>query len=117
MNDQSRRKALRASYEQVQSEAGVYRIRNGRNGKALLGSTPDLASLRHKLEFAQATNTPSALDWRLVADARAHGLAVFSLEVLEALATTPEMTRAEILADLAILEQLWREQLDSSLLY
>ena len=39
------------------------------------------------------------------------------LEVLEVLEIRPEMTQAEILADLKTLEELWREKLDPSLLY
>jgi len=57
------------------------------------------------------------LDRRLSADIRAFGIAAFSLEVLDVLDVTPEMTQADILEDLAMLEQLWREKLDPSLLY
>ncbi len=39
MNEQSRRKELRARYKHAQPEAGVYHIRNSQNNKALLGST------------------------------------------------------------------------------
>ena len=37
--------------------------------------------------------------------------------ILEVLATTPEMTQAEIASDLATLEALWREKFDPALLY
>jgi hypothetical protein len=59
----------------------------------------------------------SALDRRLSKDLREFGSKAFSLEVLEVLDITPEMTRADILEDLSTLEQLWRERLDLSLLY
>ncbi len=113
----ARRKQLREQYKQARPEAGVYLVRNSRNSRVLLGSTPDLASIRNKLTWAKATNTISALDRRLVNDAREHGLEAFSLETLEVLDVKPEMSREDILEDLATLESLWRERLDPLLLY
>jgi len=117
MNDKARRKELLVQYKQTHREAGVYRIINTQNNKALLGSSPNLASIRNKLAFAKSTNTPGALDRRLRDDVRQFGIGAFALEVLEVLDTKPEMTAAAILKDLAALEALWREQLDPSLLY
>lgn len=117
MSEQARRKQLRAQYKLSRPEAGVYRIVNGANGKALLGATPNLPSIRGKLEFAQATNTPGVLDGRLNKDIRRYGLQAFSLEVLEVLEIKPEMTPAELLQDLAALDELWRERQDPALLY
>jgi arginase family enzyme len=117
MSQPDRRKALRAQYEQTPPEAGVYRIVNNRTNKALLGSTLNLAGLRNRLAFARSTNSPGGLDLRLSKDIRQYGFDAFSLEVLEVLEVTPEMTRAEILADLATLEALWREKSDPALLY
>jgi hypothetical protein len=57
------------------------------------------------------------LDHRLVADARQVGLDAFELEILEVVEVRPEMTPAEIRADLATLEALWRERLDPAHLY
>jgi hypothetical protein len=117
MIDPSRRKELRAEYKRNRPEAGVYRLVNGGNGKVLLGSTTNLPSMRSKLEFAKATNTPGALDGRLRQDIQQYGLDAFALEVLEVLETKPEMTDAEVRADLATLEELWREKQDPALLY
>jgi hypothetical protein len=117
MNEQARRKELRAQYKQTHPEAGVYRILNSENNKALLGSTSNLPSIRNKLEFAKSTNSPGMLDQRLSKDIRQFGIDAFSLEVLEVLETKPEMTLAEILENLATLEELWREKMDPSLLY
>lgn len=117
MNDKSRRKELSDSYKQSHPEAGVYRFVNAKNGKTLLGSAPNLASMRNKLEFARNTNSPSALDRRLRDDIRDFGLDAFSFEVLESLEPTPEMTTAKIREELAVLEALWREKLDPALLY
>jgi hypothetical protein len=117
MNEQERRKELREQYKQTHPEAGVYRIVNTQNGKALLGSTPNLPSIRNKLDFSRSTNTSGALDYRLRKDIQQYGIDAFSLEILEALETRPEMTAAEIKDDLAVLEALWREKQDPSLLY
>jgi hypothetical protein len=76
-DDKARRKELLTEYKQTHPEAGVYRIVNTQNGRALLGSTPNLASIRNKLEFARSTNTPGALDYRLATDIRRFGLDAF----------------------------------------
>jgi hypothetical protein len=117
MSESQRRRELRAQLRQTRPEAGVYLVRNTRNGKALLGSTLNLASVRNKLEFARSTDMPGALDHRLRDDVRRFGLDAFTLEVLDVLDVGAGMTAAEILADLATLEGLWREKLDPSLLY
>ncbi|MCL4465705.1 MAG: GIY-YIG nuclease family protein [Chloroflexi bacterium] len=117
MNEQSRRKELREQYKRSRPEAGVYRIVNGKNGKSLLGSTANLASLRSKMEFAKSTNTPGALDRRLAKDVAQFGLDAFSLEILDVLEIRPEMTAADVQEELATLEALWRERMDPSFLY
>lgn len=109
MSDQARRKALRERQDHAPPEAGVYLIRNGETGKGLLGVTPNLASVRNKLAFAQSTGTSGVLDRRLGAD-----IARFGLETLD---VRPGMTPADIQADLATLEQLWRDKIDPTLLY
>jgi len=113
----AQRRALRDAYRQAPPDAGVYLIHNSAAGKALLGSTVNLASLHNKLEFARATNTTGVLDHRLRGVAGAFGVGVLSLEVLEVLKVTPAMTSAEVLSDLATLEALWREKLGPDRLY
>ncbi|MCC6174803.1 MAG: GIY-YIG nuclease family protein [Chloroflexi bacterium] len=117
MSDKARRRQLVADYKHSHPEAGVYRIVNARTNRALLGSTANLGSIRGKLEFAKSTGSPGALDHRLARDVKTYGLDAFSLEILEVLEVRPEMTHAEILADLAALEDLWREKLASTPLY
>ncbi len=117
MSGRARRKELLAQYRQTHPEAGVYLIVNARTGKALLGSSPNLPSIRAKLEFARSTGSVGVLDRRLRADVAQFGLEAFSLEVLETLETRPEMSPAVIQKDLAALEELWREKLDPAQLY
>jgi hypothetical protein len=117
VTDRARRKELTEQYRQSLPEAGVYLIRNGGGGKALLGSTANLKSLRNKLEFAKATNTPSAVDGRMARDIAQFGFDTLSLEILETLEVTPEMTERQIRDDLTTLESLWREKLGPAGLY
>ena len=93
MSDRARRRELRAQYENTRPDAGVYLVRNNRNGRALLGSTSNLASLRNKMEFARGTDTPGALDLRLRGDIREFGIDAFSIEVLDVLDTKPDDDR------------------------
>lgn len=117
MSDRARRKELLAEYKQTRREAGVYRIVNTTNNKALLGSTADLAGIQKKMEFARSTNTTGVLDLRLRDDIRAAGMDAFSLEVLEVLDAERGMTAEEIKRDLATPEELWREKFDPASLY
>ncbi len=117
MPDTPTRKQLIAQFKQNRPEAGVYRIVNSRTGKALLGASTNLASVRNKIEFAKSTGSLGTLDHRLRPDVQRFGIEVLSVEVLDVLESKPEMTDADNLADLAVLEQLWRERLDAATLY
>ena len=115
--DKARRKALSQQFQKAMPEAGAYRILNRRTGRLLLGSTVNLAGLRNRFEFARSTDSATALDQRLAEDIRSLGFDSFAFEVLDLLETSPEMTATQVAADLAILETLWREKTDPSLLY
>ena len=117
MTDRARRKELAEQYRQTIPEAGVYLIRNAASGKALLGSTADLGSLRNKLDFAKSTGTQSALDGRMAKDIARFGMDPLSLEVVEILGVTPGMTQRQVRDDLVTLEGLWRKKLGGSDLY
>lgn len=117
MQDKHRRRELAAEYKRTRPEAGVYRIVNSASGKAFLGSALNLPSVRSKMDFARSTGGTGGLDHRLIPDIRQQGIEAFTLEILEVLDTRPEQTDAEIKADLATLEALWREKLDPATLY
>ena len=117
MDDKTRRKELLTHCKQTHPEAGVYRIINTRTNKALLGSTPNLASIHNRLAFARSIKSRVGLDYRLRDDIAQFGIDAFVVEVLDVLPTKPEMTAAQIRAELATLEALWREKLDPALLY
>lgn len=116
MSERDRRRELRAQYENTRPEAGVYLIRNNRNGRAMLGSTSNLQppqqdGLRARDRHGRGTRPAPA---RAISE---FGIDAFSLEVLDVLDTKPEMTSAQIRDDLATLEKLWREKLDPATLY
>jgi hypothetical protein len=90
-------------------EAGVYRIVNSATGRMLLGSSENLKGVRNRLEFAVATESVAALDGRLVADARQHGIDTFEFEVLDVL-DRPEDSES-LADDLDGLLGLWQERL------
>ncbi len=93
------------------TEAGVYLLRNQATGKVLIGSSRELASVRNKIEFARMSRSASVLDPRMAADARIHGMGAIELVVLDVIDLRPEMSLAEVNADLASLEALWRAKL------
>jgi hypothetical protein len=111
MTSPGRRRELREQYEQRNPQSGVYALRNTVTGRRLVASATDLDAVRNRLEFARATQTASALDGRLVAEVREHGIDAFVLEVLDTLTIAPGTTPDEVRADLTELERLWREKL------
>lgn len=117
MVDKARRKELVAHFKQTRPPAGVYRIVNTRNNKALLASSTNLPSAQNKFDFAATTQLPGALDLRLAKDIALHGMAAFRLEVLEVLEVKADATDDEVREDLAALEELWREKEDPALRY
>lgn len=117
MRDRARRRELTTEYRQNPPQAGVYRFVNRLTGKVLLGSAVNLASVQSKVDFARATKSTGGLDHRLEKEIREHGIDVFTLEILDTLEITPEMSQAEVRAELATLEALWRERQDPALLY
>lgn len=117
MDQRSRRKELVEQYRQTRPEAGVYRIVNRQNGKVLLASSPNLPSVESKLEFARKVGGATIFGYKVAPDIRKFGIDAFELEILEVLESKPDMTPAEILADLKTLEELWREREDPALLY
>lgn len=117
MTDQSRRRELKANYKETHREAGVFALRNLRNGKVLIGSALNLASMRNKLAFARSTNSPGALDLRLRPDIEKYGIDAFALDILESLQPSPEQSDSEIRKELETLEALHRESIDPALRY
>lgn len=111
MTDKSRRRSIRNAYAAAPPDAGVYAVRNMATGRRWLASTPNLAGARGRFEFAKTTNSPGALDHRIIREARTHGIDNLKFEILEILSTPPTATDAEIRADLATLLAMTEENL------
>jgi hypothetical protein len=111
MTERDRRGEHGEVYRLRITEAGVYMLRNTATGKILIASSRDLASVRNKIEFGRSSRSTSALDPRIAADARVHGMASIELVVLDLIDLRPEMSLAEVTEGLAALEALWRDKL------
>jgi broad specificity phosphatase PhoE len=111
MTDRARRRELREQIAAHPPDAGVYAIRHRATGRVIVASAVNLAGARNRFDFAVATGTHSALDGQLGGDIAAHGPEGLAFEVLETVTVEPGTPDADLRADLATLEALWREQL------
>ncbi len=111
MTDRDRRRTLRDEARQHPPSAGVYAIRNRVTGRVLVASTLNLTGMSNRFAFAKATGSVGAIDGRLAADIREHGVEALDLEILETVAVTPATGATELATDLAALEELWAEKL------
>lgn len=75
-----RRAELKRLYREAKPEAGVYQIRNVRNGKVLIESTPNLKTITGRRIELQRGGHPNA---RLRADLQELGPDAFVVEVLQ----------------------------------
>ncbi len=108
----NRRKEIVNEYKERKSRGGVYTITNTLNGKYLIGHAANLKSVQNHFQFAITTG--STVHPKLRKDWEELGVKAFTLEVLEELEQKPEQSQAEFMDDLKTLEQLWRENLDTS---
>jgi hypothetical protein len=102
----ARRAALKRQAREVKPEAGVYQIRNLRDGRILVESTLNLKSLNgRRIELARGVHRNA----RLQADLRALGAEAFVFEVLEVLRVEEELLYPR--DALERLEAAWLERL------
>jgi hypothetical protein len=106
----ARRKELRDAAAQAPIDAGVYRIVNRATGTSWVGSTCDLRAYRNRFDFARSMNTPQAFEQRIRVEAEQSGVEAVDLEILEVVTPRCEATAEEIRADLAVLEEAWRQK-------
>ena len=78
----NRRKELQEQAKEVKTEAGVYQIRNERNGKVYIDSTLNLKTINGQQFMLQMG---SHLNRRLQAEWNEYGESAFVIEVLEIL--------------------------------
>ena len=110
-----KRKALKNEYKLGKIVGGIYRVANTRNGMYLLDYAANLQSKQNSFNFMVSSG--SCLDYRLKEDLAEFGGRAFIFEILEALEKKKEQTQDEFIDDLKMLEQLWKQKLDSSTRY
>jgi hypothetical protein len=107
------RKAAIRSYKETPRPMGVWRIRNLRSDKCLIGTSVDLPAMlnrtRAQLRFGGHPNKELQADWNALGDA------AFAFEVLDELAVPQNAPEAPPPPDpseeLKVLEALWLERL------
>ncbi len=107
MRDHMDRAAAKRAAREARPQAGVYQIRNLRDGRILVEATANLRSLNGVRMFLERGTHSNA---RLRADLEAHGAAAFAVEVLEVL-EEPEDGLAFRRDALKRLEAAWLERL------
>jgi hypothetical protein len=102
------RKELKREYKDRPKQAGVFRIRNIRTGKALLGSSLNLEgplnSHRFMLEMGSHRNPVLQADWKR------YGPDAFVFEILETVRVTDD-PHFDLGDELTLLEEIWIEKL------
>ena len=111
MDEKASRKDLVRGYKESPPDAGVYRVVSRVTGTFVVGTAMNLGAMENRVAFARTTNSVSALDLRLKAEALKHGVGSFEFEALERVAFKPGMTREEMAEELETLRGLWEERL------
>ncbi len=106
--DAERRRELQRAYRERPPTAGVYRIENTVNGKALLGSRLRLdgALNAHRFALSHGSHRNALLqrEWN------EYGPEAFRFEILEVVKVKDE-PGFDLEAELSLLEEVWVEQL------
>ena len=101
---------LKRRAREAKPHAGVYQIRNLRDGRVLVERTPNLKTINgRQMELRQGKHRNA----RLQADVRLLGADAFVFEVLDTL-TPPDQPDYDPIPDLTVLEDLWLEKLSLS---
>lgn len=111
MDNKNERKKLVSEYKNNLKEAGVYKIINKKTGDFILGSSMDIQGVINKIEFGKKVGSPGILPLKLLAQVERDGLENFELEIVQVLETRPETDYKEAKEELAVLEQICKEEL------
>ncbi|KMY55364.1 MULTISPECIES: GIY-YIG nuclease family protein [Bacillaceae] len=101
-----RKKELKQQYKETKIEAGIYQIKNTKNGKVFIGSTRNLKTLngkRFELNMGSNTNKELQREWKEFGDT------AFEFEVLEIL-KKKETGYFDEKKELEKLEEKWLEK-------
>ena len=102
------RKAMTRAYKESPRPMGVFRVRNTKNGRSLIGSSLDVPAMVNRQRFQLEIGGHP--DRALQADWNEFGPAAFEFETLDTLAPSPE-PGGDPAVDLRMLEQMWLEKL------
>jgi hypothetical protein len=109
MSDEERSRAeIRRAYKEMPRQAGVFQVKNLKNGKVLLGSSTNLHGPLNKHRFlltiGRHDNQALQSDWNQL------GPDAFVFEILDAFKPRDE-PGFSLEDELSLLEQLWLERL------
>ena len=109
MNGGVDRKELSRRYKEGRRPMGVYRVRNLRSGRWLIGSSADLPARlnRHEAQLRMGVHANRELqrDWNEL------GSDAFAFETLDTLEPPAEQPGYDPAADLRALERMWLDKL------
>jgi hypothetical protein len=107
-NEAKSRAEIRRAYKEMPRQAGVFQIKNLKNGKVLLGSSTNLHGPLNKHRFGltigRHDNQALQADWNL------YGRDAFVFEILDAFEPKDE-PGFSVEDELTLLEQIWLERL------
>src|SRR3990172_6919673 len=95
-------------YKQTPRPMGVYIVKNNVNGKALVGSSPNVPGKINSMKFQLEAGTHKSRD--LQSDWNTYGEQSFSFEILDLL-EQGDKSPDDLKDDLEALEELWLEKL------
>jgi len=103
------RAELKREYKENPPAAGVFAVRNQKNGKVLVGSSLNLQGALNRVRFELASGAHRACP-ELQEDWNRFGADAFSFETLDVL-PPPKEPGADPAEELKVLEALWLERL------
>ena len=105
------RAELRRAYKETPIQAGIFQIKNTRNGKILLGSSTNLRGPLNKHRFMLSIGRHHNAD--LQQDWNQYGAEAFTFEILEIVQASDDPA-FHLEDELTLLEQIWLEKLQSA---
>ncbi len=103
----NRRKELQEFYKEIKTQAGLYQIKNAKNQKLFIESTPNLKSINGK---KMALNMGNHMNKLLQSEWKEYGEAAFEVEVLEVLKEKKDVY-FNVKEELKKMEQKWLDKL------
>jgi hypothetical protein len=107
----SDRKARIREYKETPQRAGIYRVRNTKTGKSLVGSTVNLPGMLNRQRFQLEHGSHPVVE--LQRDWEALGSDAFEFEILDQLEPRSE-SLSDPTEDLRVLKDLWLEKFAAS---